>query len=106
MPVRQNPMGQMAVAAKGKGLTAATEARKHPGVLVGVGLLALAGAAVWFGRGRIGRAAAKAAADARPKIARAVRPAVMGAVRRRPLQVAKLVAQHPREALKLAKALR
>ena len=36
-------MGEMALAAKGKGLTAATQARKHPGVLVGVGLVALAG---------------------------------------------------------------
>jgi NAD(P)-dependent dehydrogenase (short-subunit alcohol dehydrogenase family) len=95
------PMGQMAVAAKGKGLTAATEARKHPGVLVGVGLLALAGA-VWFGRGRIG----KAAVAARPHLARAVRPSLLSMVKRRPVQTAKLVARHPKAAFQVAKALR
>ena len=96
------PMGEMAVAAKGKGLTAVTQAKKHPGIALGVGLVALAGVAVWFGRGRI----AQAAAAARPRIARAVRPAVIGVAKRRPLQVAKLAAKHPRGALKLAKALR
>jgi NAD(P)-dependent dehydrogenase (short-subunit alcohol dehydrogenase family) len=95
------PMGQMAVAAKGKGLTAATEARKHPGVLVGVGLLALAGA-VWLGRGRIG----KAAAAARPRLARAVRPSLLSMVKRRPVQAAKLAAKHPKAALRVARALR
>jgi NAD(P)-dependent dehydrogenase (short-subunit alcohol dehydrogenase family) len=95
------PMGEMAVAAKGKGLTAVTEARKHPGVLVGVGLLALAGA-VWLGRGRIG----KAAAAVRPHVARAVRPSLLSVVKRRPIQAAKLVAKHPRASLKLARALR
>jgi NAD(P)-dependent dehydrogenase (short-subunit alcohol dehydrogenase family) len=96
------PMGEMAVAAKGKSLTAVTQARKHPGVLVGVGLLALAGAAVWFGRGRIG----KAAAAVRPRLARAVRPSLLSVVKRRPVQAAKLVVKHPRASLKLAKALR
>jgi NAD(P)-dependent dehydrogenase (short-subunit alcohol dehydrogenase family) len=96
------PMGEMAVAAKGKGLTAVTQARKHPGVLMGVGLLALAGAAVWFGRGRIG----KAAAAMRPRLARAVRPSLLSVVKRRPVQAVKLVAKHPRASLKLAKALR
>jgi NAD(P)-dependent dehydrogenase (short-subunit alcohol dehydrogenase family) len=47
------PMGRMAVAADGAHLTAVTEAKKHPGVLAGVGLLALAGAAAWFNRGLI-----------------------------------------------------
>jgi NAD(P)-dependent dehydrogenase (short-subunit alcohol dehydrogenase family) len=96
------PMGHMVVATHGRRLTVATEAKMHPGVVVGVGLLALTGLAVWFGRGRIGRAAAAA----RPRIARAVRPAVIGAVRRRPLQAAKLAAKHPKQALKLARALR
>jgi NAD(P)-dependent dehydrogenase (short-subunit alcohol dehydrogenase family) len=96
------PMGEMAVAAKGKGLTAVTQAKKHPGILVGVGLLALVGAAVWFGRGKI----AQAAVLARPRVARAVRPAVLGAVKRRPLQVAQLAAKNPRTAMKFAKALR
>jgi NAD(P)-dependent dehydrogenase (short-subunit alcohol dehydrogenase family) len=96
------PMGQMAVAARGKGLTAATEVRKHPGVLVGVGLLALAGAAVWFGRGRI----AQAAAAARPRLARAVRPSLLSVVKARPVQAVKLAAKYPRASLKLARALR
>jgi len=90
------------VASHGKRLTVATEAKKHPGLLAGLGVLALAGAALWFGRGKI----AQAAAAARPKVARAVRPVVAGAVRRRPLQAAKLAAKHPKQALKLAKALR
>jgi NAD(P)-dependent dehydrogenase (short-subunit alcohol dehydrogenase family) len=96
------PMGQMVVAAKGKGLTVATQARKHPGVMVGVGLLALAGVAIWFGRGRI----AQAASAARPRMARALRPAVVGAVRRRPLQAARLADKHPRSAARLIRALR
>ena len=96
------PMGEMAVAAKGKGLTAATQAKKHPGIVVGVGLLALAGVAVWFGRGRI----AQAAATARPKVARAVRPALLSMVKRRPLQAAKLAAKYPGQAARLAKVLR
>jgi len=67
-----------------------------------VGLLAVGGAALWFGRGRIGHAAAAA----RPKVARAVRPVLTGVVKRRPLQVARLVVKHPGPALRLAKALR
>lgn len=96
------PMGQMAVDASGQHLTAATEVKKHPAVLVGVGLLAVAGAALWFNRGRL----AQAAVAARPRVARAVRPAVIGLVKRRPVQVAKLVVKHPRPAMKIAKALR
>lgn len=96
------PMGHMVVATHGKRLTTATEVKKHPGLVAGVGLLALAGVALWFGRGRI----ARAATAARPKVARAVRPVVLGAVRRRPLQAAKLAARHPGKALKLARALR
>jgi NAD(P)-dependent dehydrogenase (short-subunit alcohol dehydrogenase family) len=96
------PMGEMAVAARGKGLTAVTQAKKHPGVIVGVGLLALAGVAIWFGRGRIGQAASAA----RPRVARALRPAAIGLAKRRPLQIAKLAAKYPKSALKVAKALR
>jgi NAD(P)-dependent dehydrogenase (short-subunit alcohol dehydrogenase family) len=96
------PMGQMALAPKDRGLTVATHVRKHPGVLAGVGLLAVAGVALWFGRGRL----AQAAAVARPKVARAVRPAFIGLAKRRPLQAARLAAKHPKQGLKLAKALR
>jgi len=100
------PMGHMVVATHGKRLTVATEAKKHPGLLAGLGLLAVAGAALWFGRGRIAQAAQAAGAAARPRLAKAVRPAVIGAVKRRPLAAAKLAAKHPKQALKLAKALR
>ncbi|HEX3365639.1 SDR family NAD(P)-dependent oxidoreductase [Phenylobacterium sp.] len=96
------PMGRMAVAAKGARLTASTTARKHPGVLAGVGLLALAGAALWFGRGRI----AQAATAARPRMARVVRPVLTEVVKRRPMMAAKMVAKHPKQALQLARALR
>jgi NAD(P)-dependent dehydrogenase (short-subunit alcohol dehydrogenase family) len=47
-----HPMGRMAVAPRGARLTTLTEASKHRGVVLGVGLVALAGAAVWLGRGR------------------------------------------------------
>jgi NAD(P)-dependent dehydrogenase (short-subunit alcohol dehydrogenase family) len=97
-----SPVGELAVAAKGQRLTALSEARKHPGMLVGVGLLALAGAAVWLGRGRI----ASAVVAARPRLARAVRATAIGAVRRRPVEVAWLAARYPKSALRLARALR
>ncbi|HEV7383578.1 MAG TPA: SDR family NAD(P)-dependent oxidoreductase [Phenylobacterium sp.] len=96
------PMGHMVVATHGKRLTTATEVKKHPGVVAGVGLLALAGIALWFGRARI----ARAATAVRPKVVRAVRPAVIGVVKRRPLQAAKLAVKYPKPALKLVKALR
>jgi NAD(P)-dependent dehydrogenase (short-subunit alcohol dehydrogenase family) len=96
------PMGVMAVAAKGKGLTAATQARKHPGLLVGVGLLAVAGAALWLGRGRV----ASAAAAVRPHLTRRVRPVVIAAAKRRPVQTIRLAAKHPRAALRAVRSLR
>ena len=96
------PMGHMVVATHGKRLTTATEVKKHPGVVAGVGLLALAGIALWFGRARI----ARAATAARPKLARAVRPAVIGAVKRHPLQAARLAVKYPNPVLRLVKALR
>jgi NAD(P)-dependent dehydrogenase (short-subunit alcohol dehydrogenase family) len=94
-----HPMGRMAVAARGRRLTALTEASKHKGVLVGVGLVAVAGAAVWLNRGRI-------AAAARPRLAKAARPMILGQMRRRPAQMAKLAAKRPRQAAKLARLLR
>jgi NAD(P)-dependent dehydrogenase (short-subunit alcohol dehydrogenase family) len=94
-----HPMGRMIVAPSGRRLSALTEASRHRGLLLGVGVLALAGAAVWLGRERIGRAA-------RPHVARAVRPLAVAAVRRRPLQAAAMAVRHPRQALKLARILR
>jgi len=93
------PMGRLVVASKGNGLTFASQARQHRGLLAGAGLMALAGAALWFGRGRIAEAA-------RPQVKRAGRTLVVQAVRRRPVQAAKLVAKHPRRALKVAAFLR
>jgi len=96
-----HPIGHMAVAPRGR-LTALTEAAKHKGVLLGVGLVALAGAAVWLGRGRI----AGAAAAVRPRLARAARPHVLRAIRRRPLAAAAIMAAKPRESAELARRLR
>ena len=93
-----NPVSRMAVNARGK-LSAFTEARKHQGVVVGVGVLALAGVALWAGRKNL-------AGAARPALGRVMRPLLIEAARRRPLQAAKLVAKHPRQALKLAASLR
>jgi hypothetical protein len=93
------PMGRLAVAGKGQGLTLTSQARRHRGLIAGVGLAAVAGAALWLTRGRI-------AEVARPQVKKAGRTLVMQAVRRRPVQAAKLVARHPRRALKLAAFLR
>ncbi len=93
------PMGQLVVAAKGQGLTLASHARQHRGLIAGVGLVVVAGAALWLTRGRIAEAA-------RPQVKKAGRSLVLQAVRRRPVQAAKLVAKHPRRALKLAAFLR
>jgi len=94
-----HPMDRMVVSPGGRRLSALTEANRHRGLLVGVGVLALAGAAVWLGRRRIGAAA-------RPHIARAVRPLAATAVRHRPLETAALAVRHPRQALKMARILR
>jgi NAD(P)-dependent dehydrogenase (short-subunit alcohol dehydrogenase family) len=92
-----HPVGRMEVSAQGK-LSAFTHARKHSGVLVGVGVLALAGVALWAGRRQI--------AAARPQLGRALRPVIVEMTRRRPLQAARLAVKHPREALKLVTSLR
>jgi NAD(P)-dependent dehydrogenase (short-subunit alcohol dehydrogenase family) len=93
-----NPVSRMEVSARGK-LSAFTQARKHPGVLVGVGVLALAGVALWAGRRQI-------AGAARPHLGRVLRPVLIDAARRRPLQAARLAVRHPRQALKLVTSLR
>ena len=91
-------LGRMSVSASGKRLSFYTEAQKHRGLLVGAGLVALAAATAWYGRGRL-------ASVARPVIRSAVRPLVVRAAWRRPLTTARLAARHPRQALKLARAL-
>lgn len=95
------PMGRMTVAENGKRLTTITEVKKRPGLVAATGLLALAGVAVWLGRGRI----AQVAAAARPRLARAARPLVAEAVRRRPALVARLAAIRPHQAAKSDRAL-
>ena len=92
------PVARMSVNAKGK-LSAFTHARKRQGLIVGVGMLALAGVAIWVGRKSLSEAV-------RPRLVRVVRPIVIEAARRRPLQAAKLAVKHPRQAFKLARALR
>jgi NAD(P)-dependent dehydrogenase (short-subunit alcohol dehydrogenase family) len=92
-----HPMGRMDVGRGGRRLTTFTEAQKHRGVLLGVGVLALAAGAVWLGRRRI-------AGAARPVIGKALRHGAVQAARRRPLQAARLAIRHPRQALKLARA--
>lgn len=92
-----DPMGQIALTPRGK-LSGATLARRHRGLILGVGVLALTGIAIWVGRKTIVTAT-------RPHVARAVRPLVLRALRRRPLQAATLAVKHPRRAMKLVRAL-
>jgi hypothetical protein len=67
-------------------------------VLIGVGVVALAGVALWAGRRTI--------VAAGPRVGRAIRPLLIEAARRRPLEAAKLAVRHPRQALKLVSSLR
>ncbi len=92
-----SPIAHLVIGERG-GLTFYSQARKHRGVVLGVGLVAL-GVAIWATRGATGPAM-------RPYVGRAVRPLILKAARRRPLTAAKLVVRHPRRALRLARALR
>lgn len=83
----------------GRRFSVYTKAQQHPGLSLGVGLLALVATAAYLGRGPIAR-------NARPLAARLARPMVARAAMRRPLTAARFAARHPREALGLAKALR
>jgi NAD(P)-dependent dehydrogenase (short-subunit alcohol dehydrogenase family) len=91
-----HPVRRMTV---GRGGRLSIEAQKHRGLILGVGVVALAAAAVWYGRGRIARTAA-------PMLGRALRPMIVRAALRRPVRSARLAVRHPRQALKLAAALR
>lgn len=75
-----------------KRLSVASEAGKHRGLLLGVGLVGLAAAAAWFGR-------APLVAAARPRLRRAMARAVV----RRPAMAARLAIRRPRQALGLAR---
>jgi hypothetical protein len=93
-----HPVRWMAVSARGT-LSAFTQVRKRQGIVLGVGVLALAGVALWAGRKTLVGAA-------RPALSRTVRPLVIAAARRRPLQLARLAVRHPRKALRLVASLR
>lgn len=95
----EHTMGRMSVGRDGHGPSLTTQARQHQTLIAGVGLVAIVGAGLWFGRGRI-------AAAAKPLIGRALKAGILEAVRRRPLDIARLAFTHPREALKLVQAFR
>lgn len=84
---------------KGRTFSVYTQAQKHPILTVGVGALAVIGAAAFLGRGKI-------AQTARPILAQALKPLLFRAAARRPLAAAKMVAKHPKQAVRLAAALR
>lgn len=94
-----HPRGHLAVAPGGERLTAISEAQKHRGLILGVGLVAVAAAATWLLREQI-------AAQAKPRLRGAIRPLVIAQAKRRPMQALSLAARHPRGALKLMRALR
>jgi NAD(P)-dependent dehydrogenase (short-subunit alcohol dehydrogenase family) len=84
---------------RGRRFSVYTEAHKRPALALGLGAFALGLAAAWLGRKQIATAA-------RPFLARTVRPLAVKAVRRRPIATARYALRHPRQTLKLARALR
>jgi hypothetical protein len=84
---------------RGRGFSLYTQAQKRPRLVLGLGALALAGLAAYLGREQLAR-------HARPFVAKAVRPVLVKAAVRRPLQAARLISRHPKQAAKLAAALR
>lgn len=84
---------------RGRRFSLYTEAQKHPGLTFGLGALAVTALAAFLARDIIGR-------NARPMIVRAVRPMLVRGATRHPLATATLAAKHPREAARLAAALR
>ena len=83
----------------GRKFSVYTAAQKHSGLTLGLGALALLGAAAYLGRGQIAR-------TARPLAARVARPMVARGVRRNPREAMRLAVRHPRQALRLAGSLR
>lgn len=84
---------------RGRRFSLYTEAQKHPGLTFSLGALAVTALAAFLARDIIGR-------NARPMIVRAVRPMLVRGATRHPLATATLAAKHPREAARLAAALR
>ena len=75
------------------------EIRRHPLLYIGLGAAVATGLALYLGRNAIGR-------SARPIVVKTVRPVVIRAAARRPVQAARLAARHPRAAARLFSALR
>lgn len=84
---------------RGRKFSLYTEAQKRPGLTIGLGALAVVGVAAFLGRDKLAR-------NARPLLARTAGPLLARAAMRRPLTAARLALQHPRQAAKLATALR
>ena len=84
---------------RGRGFSLYAEAQKRPGLTLGLGALAVVGIAAVVGRGSLAR-------NVRPLLARAARPLVTRAAMRQPVAAAKLALKHPRQAARLAAALR
>ena len=84
---------------RGRRFSVYAEAQKHPGLTFGLGALAVTALAAFLARDVIGR-------NARPIIVRTVRPMLVRRAMRHPLASATLAAKHPREAARLASALR
>lgn len=84
---------------RGRRFSLYTEVQKHPGLTFGLGALAVTALAAFLARDIIGR-------NARPMIVSAVRPMLVRGATRHPLATATLAAKHPREAARLASALR
>lgn len=80
--------------------------KKRPGLFIGLGLVAVGAVAAVLGRGAILKGAGVVGKAARPVAARAMRPMLMDAARRRPVETARLAARFPKTAARLVAALR
>ncbi len=98
----ERPMGQMTLTRNGQRLTPATYAKKNQAVVAGFGLIALAGLAMWLGRGRL----AEVARVTRPRLTRSFRPTLGSPARPRVLGPDKRSGKNLRGRPKLAKPLR
>jgi hypothetical protein len=75
------------------------QVKKHPALYIGLGALAVAGLAAVLGRGALGRAA-------RPMVVKAVKPVLIRAAARRPIETARLAKRYPKAAARLVAGLR